>query len=85
MLTAALAATALALLRRLKPRAVTGGRLGRVARAAADPLSQARQLGSQGGELVAELLDLMLLGLQLSLLVQDEGPDCSWSRLPVRF
>jgi hypothetical protein len=39
----------------------------------------------QGGELVAGLLDLLLLGLQLSLLVQDEGSDGSWSLLPARF
>jgi len=35
--------------------------------------------------LAAELLDLLLLGLQLSLLNQDGGSDGSWSRLPVRF
>jgi hypothetical protein len=37
------------------------------------------------GELAAELLDLLLLGLQLRLLGQDEGSDGSWSRLPVRI
>ena len=84
-LTAALAATALAARRRLKPRPIAGGRFGGVARAAANPLEQAGQFGSQGGELAAELLDLLLLGLQLSLLNQDEGSDGSWSRLPVRF
>jgi hypothetical protein len=84
-LTAALAATALAPCRRLKPGPIAGGRFGGVARAAADLLPQAGQFGSQGGELAAELLDLLLLGLQLSLLVQDEGSDGSWSRLPVRF
>ena len=42
-LAAALAATALAPLRWLKPRAVTGGRLGGVARAAADLLPQANR------------------------------------------
>ena len=84
-LTAALAATALAPCRRLKARPVTGGRFGGVARAAADLLPQVGQFGSLGGELAAELLDLLLLGLQLSLLVQDEGSDGSWSRLPVRF
>jgi hypothetical protein len=61
-LTAALAATALALCRRLKPVPIAGGRFGGVAGAAADPLEQAGQFGSQGGELAAELLDLLLLG-----------------------
>ena len=84
-LAAAFAATALATLRGLKARAITGGWFGGVARAAANPLPQAGQLGSQGGELAAELLDLLLLGLQLSLLNQNEGSDGSWSRLPVRF
>ena len=65
-LTAALAATALAPLRRLKPRAVTGGRLGGFARAAADPLSQAGQFGRQGSELAAELVDVLLLSLDVS-------------------
>ena len=32
-----------------------------------------------------ERINLLLLGLQLSLLDQDEGSDGSWSRLPVRF
>ena len=64
-LTAALTATALAPLRWLKPRAVTGGRLGGVARAAADPLPQAGQFGRQGGELRTELLVLLSESLNL--------------------
>ena len=60
-LAATLAATAFTALRRLKPRAITGGRFGGVARTAADPLPQAGQVGGQGGELAAELIDLLLL------------------------
>ena len=54
-LTAALAATALAPLWRLKPKPITGGRFGGVAGAATDPLTQVCQLGGQAGELDAEL------------------------------
>ena len=75
-LTATLAVTALRPLRRLKPRGFTGGKIGGVARAAADPLPQTGQLPRQGGELSAELLDLQLLS-------RDEGSDGSWSRQPV--
>ena len=57
-LAAALAATALAALRWPESRAVTGRRLGGVARAAADSLPQAGQLGGQGGELATELVVL---------------------------
>jgi hypothetical protein len=84
-LTAPLAATALTPGGRLKTWPIPGWRFGGVARAAADPLAQAGQFSGQGGELAAELLNLMLLGLQLRLLTQDEGSDGSWSRLPVRF
>ena len=61
-LAAPLAVTALAPLRRLKPRAIAGGWFGGVARAAADPLTQLGQFGRKGGELDAQLLDLLLLG-----------------------
>jgi hypothetical protein len=53
-LAAALAATSLAPFRRLKPGTIAGGRLGGVARAAADPLSQLGQLTGQGSELATE-------------------------------
>jgi len=53
-------------------------RFGGVARAAADPLPQARQLGRQGGELVAELVNLLLLS-------QNQLTGNSRSRRPVRF
>jgi hypothetical protein len=84
-LTAALAATVLAPLRRLKPRAVTGGRLGRVARAAADPLPQAGQFGRQGGELRTELLVLLSESLNLLLLSEDQRSDAGWCCQPIRF
>ena len=84
-LSATLAATALAL-RRLEPRPIAGGWFGGVAGTAADPLSQAGQLRCQSCELSPELivrlpecLNLLPLGLQLSLLNQDEGSDGSWS------
>ena len=77
-LTAAFAATALTPLRWLEPRRVAGGRFGGVAGTAADPLPQAGQFSCQGGELAAELLDLLLLG-------QDEDSDGSRCRQPVRF
>lgn len=82
-LATSLAATALTPFRRLKPRAITGGRFGGVAQTAADPLPQAGQIGGRGGELAAELLNLLLLSLELSLLLQDEllGPD--WPLQPV--
>jgi len=70
-LTAALASTALASLRRLEPRAVTGGRFGGVAGAAADPLPQLGQLARQGGELAAELVVLLPESLNLLLLSED--------------
>jgi len=84
-LAAALAATALAPLRRLKPRAVTGGRLGRVARAAADPLPQAGQFAGQGGELAAELIVLLSESLNLLLLSEDQRSDADWCCQPIRF
>ena len=76
-LPAAFAATALTSCRRLKPGPIAGGRLGGVARAAADQLPQLGQFDSQGGELAAELLDLLLLG-------QDELSGLGWPQLPIR-
>jgi hypothetical protein len=76
-LTASLAAIAFAPLGWFKTRAVTGGRLGGVAGAAADPLPQVGQLGRQGGESAAQLLDLLLLS-------QDERPRIGWPLQPVR-
>jgi hypothetical protein len=76
-LTAPLAATAFATLRRLAPRPIAGGQFGGIAGAAADPLPQAGQFGSYGGELGAQLLYL--------LMSQDERPGTGWPRQPVRF
>ena len=64
-LATALAATALAPLRRLEPRAIAGGRIGGITGAAADPLPQSGQLTGQGAEVTAELLNLLLLLLAL--------------------
>lgn len=77
-LTAALAAAALATLRRLKPRAITGGWFGGIARAAADTHPQLGQLCCQGGELAAEIIVLLLLG-------QDERSGLGRPRQPSRF
>ena len=77
-LAAPLAATAFETLGRLKPRAIAGGRFGGIAGAAAYPLPQVGQFGRQGGELGAQLLDLLLLS-------QDERPGTRWPRQPVRF
>jgi len=77
-LAAPLAATAFATLGRLKPRAIAGGRFGGIAGAAADPLPQVGQFGSQSGELGTQLLDLLLLS-------QDDRPGTGWPRKPVRF
>lgn len=77
-LAAPLAATAFATLGRLEPRPIAGGRFGRVAGAAADPLPQAGQFDSQGGELGTQLLDLLLLS-------QDQRTNSNWCRQPVRF
>ena len=77
-LSAALAATAPAALGRLKPRPIAGGWPGGVARAAADLFPQAGQLRYQGGELNAQLLNLLLLD-------QDERSDGGWGRQPVSF
>ncbi len=60
-LAATLAATDFATLGQLRPRAIAGGRFGGIAGAAADPLPQVGQFGSQGGGLGAQLLDLLLL------------------------
>ena len=53
---------------------VDRGRFRGVARAAADPLPQARQLGGQGCELVAEFVVLLPESLNLLLLSQDHLP-----------
>jgi hypothetical protein len=61
--------------------AIAGERLRGVARAATNPLAQARQLGRQGGELVAELVDLLLLEkYELSGLGWPRQPICFWNR-----
>ena len=84
-LTAALAATALAPCRRLKPGPIAGGRFGGVARAAADPLPQAGQFGSQGGELAAELIVLLPESQNLLLLNENQRSDAGWCCQPIRF
>jgi len=62
LLVAALTATAVALFWRCKTQTITGGRFGGVAGRSADPLAQAGQLCGQGGELGAQLRDLLMLG-----------------------
>ncbi len=84
-LTAALAATALAPLWRLKPKPVTGGWFGGVARAPVDPLPQLGQLARQGGELNAELIVLLPECRNLLLLSDDQRSDAGWSFQPVRI
>ncbi len=87
-----LAATAFPFQGRLESLAVAGGWLGRVARIAADALSQAGQLGSQCGELLTHLLipltqhlEILPLRPDLLLLSQDERPGSSRPRQPVGF
>ena len=75
-LPATFAATALTPCRRHKPGPTAVGRLGGVARAAADPLPQLGQFDSQGGELAAELLNLLLLD-------QDELSGLGWPQQPI--
>ncbi len=77
-LAAPLAATAFTTLGRLEPRTIAGGRFGGIAGAAADPLPQVGQFGSQGGELGAQLLDLILLR-------KNQRTNGNWCRVPVRF
>jgi len=84
-LATALASTALASLRRLEPSAVTGGRFGGVAGAAADPLAQLGQLARQGGELAAELVVLLPESLNLLLLSEDQRSDAGWCCQSIRF
>jgi hypothetical protein len=61
-LATTLAATALAPLRRLKPRPITGGRHGGIAGAAADPLLELSQFAGQGGELATQVFVLLQMG-----------------------
>jgi hypothetical protein len=75
-LAPALAATALAPLRRHKPRTIAGGWFGGIARGAADLLPQAGQLCGHGADLCAELLDLLLLS-------QDQRTNSIWCRRTV--
>ena len=75
-LSAALAATSLAALGWLKARPITRWRFGGVTGTAADLLPEAGQFSCQGGELAAELLDLLLLG-------QDERSGLRWSQQPI--
>ena len=84
-MAAALAATALAPLRWLKPGPIAAGRLGGVVRGAADPLPQAGQFGGQGGELCAELLDLLLLLLAMLEQLKKSSPNADRCGGPVRF
>ena len=84
-LAATLAATAFTPVWWLKPRAIAGGRFGRVARTAADPLPQAGQVGGQGGELSAELLDLLLLLLAMLEQLKKSSPIADLCGGPVRF
>jgi hypothetical protein len=77
-LATSLAATALATLRWLEPWTVAGGRLGGIAGVAANLFAQACQLGGQGSELGAQLLNLLLLG-------QNKTSDGGRSRQPIRL
>ena len=84
-LATALAATAFTPLWRLKSGSVAGGRFGGVTGAAADPLPQAGQFGGQGGELCAELLDLLLLLLAMLEQLKKSNPNADRCGGPVRF
>jgi hypothetical protein len=84
-LSAPLAATTFASLGWLEPRPITGGWLGRVARAAPDSLPQAGHFGGQGGELSAELLDLLLLLLAMLEQLKKSSPNADRCGGPVRF
>lgn len=77
-LTAALAATVLAALRRLELGPIAGGCFGGVAGAAADPFPELSQLSGQEGELGPQKLDLLLL-------VQDQLSGLGWPQQPIRF
>jgi hypothetical protein len=63
----------------------TGGRLGGVARCAAEQLPQAGQFARSNGELCSQLLIYLLDCLGLLLLGQDQRSDAGWSHLPVRM
>ena len=57
---------------------ITGGRFGGAAGVAAELLSQADQFAGKGGELLAELINLIPLR-------QDQSLDVGWRRQPVRL
>ena len=84
-LTAPLAATAFTPLWRLKPRTNAGGRFGEVTGAAADLLPKAGQFGGQGGQLNAELLELLLLLLAMLDQFKKSSPNADRCGGPVRF
>jgi len=69
----------------LEPWAVTGGRFGRVARAAANPLPQLSKFGGQGGELRSELFVLLLLPVELYENLKEANPHTQRSGGPVLF
>jgi hypothetical protein len=77
-LASSLAATALAPLGRLEPRAIAGRRFGGIARGAADPLPQAGKLCGHGADLRTELVNLLPLR-------KDQLSDGGRRRQPVRF
>lgn len=62
---------------------IAGGRLGGLARAAADSFPHARKLRGQDGELSLELSVRLTECLNRLLLDQDERPDCGWVRQSV--
>ena len=66
-------------------RAITGRWFGRVTGTAADPLPQAGHFGGQGGELSAEMLDLLLLLLAMLEQLKKSSPNADRCGGPVRF
>jgi hypothetical protein len=85
LLTTSLAATGFAACGRLKTKAITGGRFGGVAGVAADPLTQARQFRRQGGELLPQLIVLLLLGQKVTDKLKESSPYTHRGGGPVRF
>ena len=73
-----LAATAFARDAHFAALAVAGGWFGRVTRIAANALPQAGQLGSQGGELAAELIVLLPENINHLLLSEGQRSDADW-------